>query len=281
MNPVWIIRGRFARSALGLAIVGVAALAFMLPIVTAVLWSLVDPDVGWFPPDVVPASLSLANWDHMLAIPELLESLGRSLVIAVLVTLLCTVLGLPTGFSLGRGRARYMRVIEVLVLTPLMMPGIVLAVGLGAVFIRIGLSQTVLGVVLVQTAVILPVTIRIVAATARAIPGDLLDAARNLGAGSFAVGRHVVVPLLIPGILAAALLSFIGSLEEFLLSFVVGMPKVQTLPMLLWAYLGGRSAILSYAAVVALVLLVPALVVLAVVERFLKQEYLAAGFGKA
>ena len=281
MNPVWIIRGRFARSALGLAIVGVAALAFMLPIVTAVLWSLVDPDVGWFPPDVVPASLSLANWDHMLAIPELLESLGRSLVIAVLVTLLCTVLGLPTGFSLGRGRARYMRVIEVLVLTPLMMPGIVLAVGLGAVFIRIGLSQTVLGVVLVQTVVILPVTIRIVAATARAIPGDLLDAARNLGAGSFAVGRHVVVPLLIPGILAAALLSFIGSLEEFLLSFVVGMPKVQTLPMLLWAYLGGRSAILSYAAVVALVLLVPALVVLAVVERFLKQEYLAAGFGKA
>ena len=281
MNPVWIIRGRFARSALGLAIVGVAALAFMLPIVTAVLWSLVDPDVGWFPPDVVPASLSLENWDHMLAIPELLESLGRSLVIAVLVTLLCAVLGLPTGFSLGRGRARYMRVIEVLVLTPLMMPGIVLAVGLGAMFIRIGLSQTVLGVVLVQTAVILPVTIRIVAATARAIPGDLLDAARNLGAGSFAVGRHVVVPLLIPGILAAALLSFIGSLEEFLLSFVVGMPKVQTLPMLLWAYLGGRSAILSYAAVVALVLLVPALVVLAVVERFLKQEYLAAGFGKA
>ena len=281
MNPVWIIRGRFARSALGLAIVGVAALVFMLPIITAVLWSLVDPDVGWFPPDVVPASLSLANWDHMLAIPELLESLGRSLVIAVLVTLLCTVLGLPTGFSLGRGRARYMRVIEVLVLTPLMMPGIVLAVGLGAMFIRIGLSQTVLGVVLVQTAVILPVTIRIVAATARAIPGDLLDAARNLGAGSFAVGRHVVVPLLIPGILAAALLSFIGSLEEFLLSFVVGMPKVQTLPMLLWAYLGGRSAILSYAAVVALVLLVPALVVLAVVERFLKQEYLAAGFGKA
>jgi len=91
----------------------------------------------------------------------------------------------------------------------------------------------------------------------------------------------VVVPLLVPGILAAALLSFIGSLEEFLLSFVVGMPKVQTLPMLLWAYLGGRSAILSYAAVVTLVLLIPTLIVLVIVERFLKQEYLAAGFGKA
>jgi multiple sugar transport system permease protein/putative spermidine/putrescine transport system permease protein len=269
MSPVWTIRAVPARWTLGLAIIAFAAIVFLLPIVTAVLWSLVDPDVGWFPPDIVPASLSLANWDHMLGIPELLDSLGRSLVIAALVTLLCTVLGGPTGFALGRGRARFHRVIEVLVLMPLMMPGIVLAVGLGAVFIRLGLSQTVLGVVLVQTAVILPLTIRIIAATARAIPTDLLDAARNLGAGSVAVGRHVVAPLLAPGILAAALLSFIGSLEEFLLSFVVGMPKVQTLPMLLWAYLGGRSAILSYA------------VVLAVVERFLKQEYLAAGFGKA
>jgi ABC-type spermidine/putrescine transport system permease subunit II len=54
------------------------------------------------------------------------------------------------------------------------------------------------------------------------------------------------VSLLLPGLLAAALLSFI----ESLLSFVVGMPTIQTLPMLLWAYLRGRSAILSYAAVV-------------------------------
>ena len=281
MNSIWMIRSPWLRWFLGLAIVAGAALIFVLPIATAVMWSLIDPDVGWFPPDVVPSSLSLANWEHMLAIPELAEAAGRSLMIAVFVTLLCTLLGIPSGVALGRGRGRYLRVIEVLVLMPLMMPGIVLAVGLGAVYIRVGLAQTMLGVVLVQTAVILPLTIRIIAATARAIPADLPDAARNLGAGSLAVARHVIVPMLAPGILAAALLSFIGSFEEFLLSFVVGMPKIQTLPMLLWAYLGGRSAILSYAAVVSLVLLVPTLVVLVVVERFLKQEYLAAGFGKA
>jgi multiple sugar transport system permease protein/putative spermidine/putrescine transport system permease protein len=281
MNPVWAIRSPTGRWALGIAIVCLAALLFALPIATAVLWSLVDPEVGWFPPDVVPASLSLANVRHMLAVPELLDAAGRSLTVAVLVTLLCSGLGLPTGFALGRDRTGSLRAVEVLVLTPLLMPGIVLAVGLGAIFIRLGLAQTVAGVVLVQTAVVLPLTIRIVAATARAIPADLLDAARNLGAAPHAVARHVALPLLLPGVLAAALLSFVGSLEEFLLSFVVGMPKVQTLPMLLWAYLGGRSAILSYAAVVTLFLLVPTLAVLVVVERFLKQEYLAAGFGKA
>jgi len=217
----------------------------------------------------------------MLAVPELGQALGRSLLIAAIVTLLCAGLGLPTGYALGRGRFRGRRAIEVMVLTPLMMPGIVLAIGLGGLFMRLGLGQTLAGVVLVQTVVVLPLAIRIIAATAQSIPADLIDAATNLGAGPAALGRHILVPLLLPGLLASALLSFIASLEEFLLSFVVGMPTVQTLPMLLWAYLGGRSAILSYAAVVTVALLIPTLLVLVVVERFLKQEYLAAGFGKA
>ena len=84
-----------------------------------------------------------------------------------------------------------------------------------------------------------------------------------------------------PGLLAGAILAFVGSLEEFILTFVVGMPSVQTLPMLLWAYLGGRSSIQTYAAVVSLTLLAPTLVMLFIVERVLKQEHLAAGFGKA
>ena len=281
MNPVWSLRSPLLGWCLGFTVLAGAALVFALPIATAVLWSLVDPEVGWFPPHILPASLSLANWRDMLAVPELEEALGRSFLIAVLVTSLSALLGLPTGYALGRGRFPGRRAIEVLVLTPLMMPGIVLAIGLGGIFMRIGLSQTLTGVVLVQTAVILPLSIRIIAATAGSIPPDLIDAATNLGAGPAALGRHVLVPLLLPGLLAAALLSFIASLEEFLLSFVVGMPTIQTLPMLLWAYLGGRSAILSYAAVVTVALLIPTLLVLVVVERVLKQEYLAAGFGKA
>jgi len=281
MTPVWELRQPLLRWCLGFTVLAGAALVFLFPIATAVLWSLIDPEVGWFPPHIFPASLSLANWRAMLAVPELGQALGRSLLIAAIVTLLCAGLGLPTGYALGRGRFRGRRAIEVLVLTPLMMPGIVLAIGLGGLFMRLGLGQTLAGVVLVQTVVVLPLAIRIIAATAQSIPADLIDAATNLGAGPLALARHILAPLLLPGLMASALLSFIASLEEFLLSFVVGMPTIQTLPMLLWAYLGGRSAILSYAAVVTVALLIPTLLVLVVVERFLKQEYLAAGFGKA
>jgi ABC-type spermidine/putrescine transport system permease subunit II len=281
VTPIWGLRQPLLRWCLGFTVVAGAGLVFLFPIATAVLWSLIDPEVGWFPPHVLPASLSLANWRDMLAVPEMGQALGRSLLIAAIVTLLSAGLGLPTGYALGRGRFRGRRAIEVLVLTPLMMPGIVLAIGLGGLFMRLGLGQTLAGVVLVQTVVVLPLAIRIIVATAQSIPADLIDAATNLGAGPLALARHILAPLLLPGLMASVLLSFIASLEEFLLSFVVGMPTIQTLPMLLWAYLGGRSAILSYAAVVTVALLIPTLLVLVVVERFLKQEYLAAGFGKA
>ena len=123
--------------------------------------------------------------------------------------------------------------------------------------------------------------IRIVTATLSGVPQDLLDASRNLGASSWMTTRRVLIPMIAPGLFAGALLAFLGSLEEFTLTFVVGMPAIQTLPMLLWAYLGGRSSIQTYAAVVSLALLAPTLILLVVAERVLKTEHLAAGFGKA
>jgi putative spermidine/putrescine transport system permease protein len=281
VNTFWFIRSARIRWLLAGLIFGGAVLVFVLPIIVAVFWSLVDPEVGWFPPDVVPKSLSLANWQALLAVPEMSEAFFTSFTIAPLVTLLSLTLGLPTGFALGRRPLKLRRLLELLVLTPLMLPSIVLATGLGSVFIRLHLAQTISGVVLAQTIVVLPFMIRIVAATLGGVPQDVIDAARNLGATPLAMTRYILVPLVVPGLFAGALLSFIGSLEEFILTFVVGMPTVRTLPILLWSYLGGRSSILTYAAVVSLALLIPTLFMLFVVERVLKQEYLAAGFGKA
>ena len=281
MNTFWFIRNPRIRWLLAGLIFGGAAMVFLLPIVVAILWSLVDPEVGWFPPDVVPSSLSLANWRALLAVPEMSDAFFTSFTIAALVTLLSAVLGLPTGFALGRRPLKLRRLLELLVLTPLMLPSVVLATGLGSVFIRFGLAQTIPGVVLAQTVVVLPFMIRIVSATLGGVPQDVIDAARNLGATPFSMTRHILVPMVAPGLFAGGLLSFIGSLEEFILTFVVGMPTIQTLPILLWAYLGGRSSILTYAAVVSLALLIPTLIMLFIVERVLKQEYLAAGFGKA
>ena len=281
MNTLWFIRSPRLRWLLaGLSLV-VALVAFGLPILVAVCWSLVDPQVGWFPPDVFPSAFSLANWQALLAVPEMAQAFATSFVVGVLVTILCVIIGLPAAYALARRKPRYRRLIELLILMPLMLPGIVLATGLGSIFIRLHLAQTLPGVVLAQTIVVLPFMIRIVTATLSGVPQDLLDASRNLGAGPWLTLRRVLIPMIAPGLFAGALLAFLGSLEEFTLTFVVGMPAVQTLPMLLWAYLGGRSSIQTYAAVVAIALLLPTLILLFVAERVLKTEHLAAGLGKA
>ena len=281
MSFLWFIRSSRMRWLIAGLVMASAAIVFILPIVVAFLWSRVDPRVGWFPPDVVPASLSLDNWHALLAVPEMTEAFVTSFIIAALVTMLSLVLGLPTSFAIARRRLKHRRLLELLVLTPLMMPSVVLATGLGSIFIRIGLSQTIPGVVLAQSIVVLPFMIRVVTATLAGVPQDLIDAARNLGASPLAMTRRILIPMVMPGLFAGALLAFIGSLEEFILTFVVGMPKIHTLPILLWAYLGGRSSIQTYAAVVSLTLLAPTLIMLFVAERVLKQEHLAAGFGKA
>ncbi len=280
MNHSWAWRGAPGRWLLALGFFTVASVVLIIPLIVGVLWSLVDPEVGWFPPAIVPPSLSLANWRTMLSVPEIGQAFVMSFLIAPIVTVLCGALALPTGYALGRRQMRARRTIELLVLAPIILPGIVLATGLGSMFIRLGLSHTVAGVVLVQTVVLLPFMIRIVAATFEGVPQDLIDAARNLGASAWPLARDVLIPLVRPGLFAGGLFTFIGSLEEFVLTFIVGMPYVQTLPVLLWAYLGGRSSIFTYAAVVTMVLLVPTIILMFVAERTLKQEYLAAGFGK-
>lgn len=260
------------------------ALAFIivlgLPLLVTVLWSLVDPAVGWFAPDVVPTSLALDHWHTALGNPTILKALGLSVGIGIAVTVLTAVLALPTAYALAKLPFRMKRAVELFVLAPLIVPGIIVAVGIGAIFFRLDLVYTIPGVILVQTVGTLPFMIRILAATIEAIPNDLIAAARTLGAGPWAIARHILIPLAWPGFIAGGLLTFVASFEEFEKTFIIGSPFVQTLPVILWTYLGGRGIIFPNAAVVTFILLVPMLIVFFLAGRVLRDDVLASGMGK-
>jgi multiple sugar transport system permease protein/putative spermidine/putrescine transport system permease protein len=122
--------------------------------------------------------------------------------------------------------------------------------------------------------------IRILTATLEGIPEELLLAARTLGASPSVAVRRIALPLAWPGFLAGGLLNFIASFEEFEKSFMVGAPKVQTLIVRLWSYLGGEVLVLPTAAVVTLLLLVPMFIIFLIAERLMKDDLMAAGLGK-
>ncbi|MGC4393376.1 ABC transporter permease [Agrobacterium sp. M50-1] len=256
---------------------GALTLAIALPLALMFLWSIAD---GWSPPLVVPKDYTTARWAGILGDASLIRAAINSIVIAVVVTFLTAAIALPTAWAMARFPFRLKRLVEIFILAPIIIPGLVVAVGIGQVFLLLGLAYSVTGVILVQIVGTLPLMIRLMTATLETIPDDLIHAARSLGAGTVGIVFHIILPLAVPGLLAGGLMSFIGSFEEFDKSFIVGAPVVETLPIKLYMYLDPYSMQLPLASIVSFILLLPALIVFIIAGRILRDDLMAAGMGK-
>ena len=267
------------RQFLALLVVGLLVVWTAVPLFMAVMWSLVNPDDPWSPPAVLPPSLSLAQWEYVFTYSEIVKAVATSFLLAPVVTILSFILSLPTAYALGRFAFPGKEALRILILLPIVMPAMVIAMFLSRVFYGMGLSQTFLGLVIGHTLLSMPYMLRILATAFEAIPQEVIDAARNLGAGRLALVRHVLVPMVVPALFAGSVFTFITSLEEFNLTFVIGTPTFQTIPTVLFDYLGYHF-VRTNAAVVSIILMVPSIVLLFITERFLKTEYLSSAFGK-
>lgn len=264
---------------IGLLIIALLLSWTAVPLFMAVMWSLVDPDNPWSPPSVLPPSFSSAQWEYVFRYSEITRAILTSFALAPIVTLVSFLIALPTAFALGRYTFRGKEVLKIVILLPVILPAMVIAMFLSRVFYSFGLAQSFLGLVIGHTLLSMPYMLRILATAFEAIPQDIIDAARNLGADRLALVRHILVPMMMPGLFAGAVFTFITSLEEFNLTFVIGTPTFQTIPTVLFDYLGYHF-VRTNAAVVSIILMVPSFALLFIAERYLKTEYLSSAFGK-
>lgn len=254
-------------------------LSIGLPLVMAVLWSLVDPGHPWSYPNVLPEKLSWGQWAYVFKYTNIIRALKTSYTIAPLAVLLSFVLSTPTAYVLGRRPIRGKKIFMMLVLLPMIMPGMVVALFLSRVFAAFGLSQSFLGLVLAHTLMGLPYMIRVLTTSFEAIPQDIIDAAENLGANAFVKIKDIFLPMIRPGLLAGMVFAFTTSIEEFNLTFIIGTPTFETIPTILYSFLG-YNFIRTNASVIALIMMIPNIVMLVAVERILKSDYLSASLGK-
>jgi putative spermidine/putrescine transport system permease protein len=262
-----------------LALILIALLAIGVPILMAVAWSLVDPASPWSYPDLFPSSLSLYQWNYVFRVTEIVPAIFTSYILASAATILAFVIALPMAYAMGRWAFRGKELIRILMLLPLVMPGMVVALFLSRVFGFLGLAQTFQGLVIAHTLLGLPFMARLLSTSFEAIPREVADAASNLGASELVKLRTIYLPMVRPGIFAGAIFTFIASLEEFSLTYVIGTPDYQTIPTILFSFLGQRL-VRTQASVVSLVLLVPSLVLLFAADRMLKSDYVSTGFSK-
>lgn len=262
-------RAALCRVLLSAGLYGQLALVLGVPLMLLVLWSVSD---GWFPPDVFPQAYTDAHWREALSDPLLGHALLSSIAIAVLVTVPSALLSIAPAWAMSRMAPRTRRIFEWVILTPLIVPGIVIATTLGKLLLLAHLSYTWAGVVLAQLIGTLPLMIRILCASFMRLPDDAIAAARSLGANVYQAIWHIGLPLARNAVLAGSLVVFASSLEEFDKTFVIGAPNVQTLPVLLYFRLDGAGIVFPVAAVSSLLLTLPGLLIFIVAARAAKMD---------
>ncbi|WP_262296834.1 ABC transporter permease [Microvirga sesbaniae] len=256
-----------------LKVAGLAAFAFLLfgPLANLVLWSVAE---RWYTPFKLPVSYGLRYWEVVFRpTGDAMTSLMTSVGIACLTVLVALAVSIPAGYALARLKLPWRTALMILFLLPQAFPSVAIYINVARVFYSIGLTGTITGVVLVHAAHGLVYSVWIAAAAFAAVDRDLELAARNIGASPLRTFFTVTLPLAAPGIMASAIFVFLESLDEFTGTFFVGVPQVTTLPLLLYnASMGGNYQIAS---ITALILLVPSVVFMLVIERFLKADVLS------
>jgi putative spermidine/putrescine transport system permease protein len=159
------------------------------------------------------------------------RSLLLSLQVAVLVTIISTVAGTLAAFGIWKMKPRGRAVVEGYLLTPMMIPGIILAVGLYSVFLKLGLLGTVPGFVLAHTVLAMPFVVVNVLTSLEGLDSRLELAAASLGASRSVTFMRIVLPLIAPGVGAGALFAFVTSFDEVIVSLFIQSPGLQTLPV--------------------------------------------------
>ena len=173
---------------------------------------------------------TLAWYAKLFANPQILSSLRNSLIVAAASTLVCTVVGTAAALAFFRHRFRKQAALDALITIPIVVPEIVLASSLVLLFAALGLRLGFLTIILAHVAFSVSYAVVVVKARFAGFDRSLEEAAMDLGAGPAATFFKVTLPGIFPGVLAAALLVFALSIDDYVItSFVAGVGTT-TLP---------------------------------------------------
>lgn len=200
--------------------VGLVYLFLYLPIVVLVVFSFNDGDfaAGW-------QGFSLRWYWQMLASEEILHALKASLIVALSSTFLSLMLGTAAVLAMRWARERWLAVFYANVLVP----DIVLGIGLLCLFSNLGLPLGYPSLIVGHTVVGLGFVVPIIRSRFEQIDPILTEASVDLGATGWQTMRHVVLPLMTPAFIAASLLVFTLSLDDFVISFFCSGTHIETL----------------------------------------------------
>ncbi len=244
----------------------------IFPIIVIFFWAFSE---RWYGTSLLPSKWGLKWFKVLLEGGDLGKSIYLSFTIAPLVVLFSALISIPAAYVVGTKSFKGKRLVENLVLVPLIVPPIASGIGLLSMYTNWGMIGSYWGVVLVHMIGGIPYMFRSVAAAFESIDPALEEASRTLGATRLQTMLKVYVPLVSPGVLAGSIFTFAWSLNEFVLTLLVGLPNITTLPVQIFHYVGGYYIAPAPASALSVVLIIPSILIVLLMERFVKIEYTA------
>lgn len=212
-------------------------LTIIIPVITMLIWTFTE---RWAWPDIWPQVFSLRAVEGILGKgKQLLVIFMSSVMISLTVAFLSVAVGLITARALVFYEFHLKGLIYFLTILPFMVPATVFAMGIQITFIKLGLNNTIPGVVTAHLICSLPYAVRLLMDGTAAVGGKLEEQARVLGASPYRAFFKVTLPVLIPVILSAFSMSYIVSFSQYFLTLLIGGGRIRTFTIVMVPYLQG------------------------------------------
>jgi len=252
--------------------IGVGLAVFVLwsaaPVVWLILSSLLEQQALISqPPDVSPESFTLDNFVQVLSAAAALgRGIVNSFIVALFSTAVALALGAPAAYALARLPVPRANGIAFLILATQMLPGIAIAIPLFIAISRLGLIDSVFSLGFVYLSFNLPIVVWILRGFFQGIPVGIERAAAVDGAGVVATFWHIVLPISIPPLAAAAVFAFVEAWNEFFFALILTRQQAQTVPLVIAQFAGQYQTVFGQMMAAAVISVAP-VIVLAIVFR--------------
>ncbi len=196
--------------------------------------------------------------------PRWVAGLRNSFYVGVISTAIAVTCGLTLALAVTRHRLRGESVIGTLLMLPVFVPAVIVGMQSLVFAQRIGLWGTHVSIAIAHALWATPLAYLVLLSGLRRVDEDLEEAAASLGASPWAAFRHVVWPLIAPSVLAAAIIAYIISLNEFMMALFLGTPDTETLPKMIWPQIRHSvSPVVAAASSVLLIVTAAAIIIAA------------------
>lgn len=245
----------------------------LAPLIMVIAVSFTDKGYLSLPTD----GLSLRWFRAILDNPDFIDAFWMSVWLAVISASVAVLISVPAALAIARHKFPGRDMISAFLLSPLMIPHLVLGVAFLQFYSTIGLGGSFYGLAAAHVILITPYALRLALASATGLSTDAENAALTLGASKFTVFRRITLPLILPGVAGGWLLSFITSFDELTMSVFVASPATQTLPVRMYHHI--TQTIDPLIASISTVLIVLTFLVMLILDRFYGLDKIFVGKG--